>query len=108
MNRNGRLGVAVLAGLAGCITGTANNPADAQERVRWKLTSSYASTLDVLGQNILRVLDNIETMTDGNFEIQFTEPGALVPALEVFDAISKGSIQAPTPRPASTPAGCRT
>ncbi|MGH6693413.1 MAG: TRAP transporter substrate-binding protein, partial [Gammaproteobacteria bacterium] len=87
------LRVAAIAGVAGwALTGGA--AADAQERVRWKLASSYTSNLDVLGQNIIRVIDNIATMTDGNFEIQFNEPGALVPALEVFDAISKGSVQA--------------
>ena len=68
--------------------------ADAQETVRWKLASSYGSQIDVLGQNILRVIDNIEAMSDGNFRIQFNEPGALVPALEVFDAVSAGSVDA--------------
>lgn len=71
----------------------ATDPAEAQQRVRWKLASSYASTLDVLGQNILRFIDNIKVMSDGNFEIRFHEPGALVPALEVFDAVSKGSVE---------------
>ena len=94
MQRSGLIRAAAVVGVAGCMVGVLGGAADAQERVRWKLTSSYPSTLDVLGKNIIRVLDNIETMTDGNFEIQFSEPGALVPALEVFDAISKGSIQA--------------
>jgi TRAP-type mannitol/chloroaromatic compound transport system substrate-binding protein len=85
---------AAMVGIGGWALAGLGGPADAQERVRWKLASSYASTLDVLGQNITRVIDNIGTMTDGNFEIQFNEPGALVPALEVFDAVSKGSIQA--------------
>jgi TRAP-type mannitol/chloroaromatic compound transport system substrate-binding protein len=88
------LKVAAIVGAAGWLVAGLASGADAQERVRWKLTSSYPSTLDVLGQNILRVIDNIKVMTDGNFDIQFNEPGALVPALEVFDAISKGSIQA--------------
>jgi TRAP-type mannitol/chloroaromatic compound transport system substrate-binding protein len=85
---------AAVAGLAAVVTAGLTSPADAQDRARWKLASSYASTLDVLGQNILRVIDNIEVMSDGNFDIQFNEPGALVPALEVFDAVSKGSVQA--------------
>jgi TRAP-type mannitol/chloroaromatic compound transport system substrate-binding protein len=85
--------VAAIAGLA-AMAAALTSTADAQERVRWKLASSYGSNLDVLGQNILRVIDNIEVMSDGNFQIQFFEPGALVPALEVFDAVSKGSIQA--------------
>ena len=85
---------AAVAGLAAVATAGLSSPADLQDRVRWKLASSYTSTLDVLGQNILRMIENLEIMSDGNFEIQFNEPGALVPALEVFDAVSKGSVQA--------------
>jgi TRAP-type mannitol/chloroaromatic compound transport system substrate-binding protein len=80
--------------LAGCALLAAGGVADAQDRVRWKLASSYPSALDVLGENAPRLLDNIETMTDGNFRIEFFEPGALVPALEAFDAVSQGSIDA--------------
>ena len=69
------------------------DPASAQDRVRWKLASSYGSNLVPLGDNILRVIDNIEVMSGGSFEIRFSEPGALVPALEVFDAVSKGSVE---------------
>jgi TRAP-type mannitol/chloroaromatic compound transport system substrate-binding protein len=87
------LSVTTLA-LAGCALLAAGGVADAQDRVRWKLASSYPSALDVLGENAPRLLDNIETMTDGNFRIEFFEPGALVPALEVFDAVSQGSIDA--------------
>jgi TRAP-type mannitol/chloroaromatic compound transport system substrate-binding protein len=83
-----------LIGIAGGLALGLMHDAEAQKKVRWKLGSSYTSTLDVLGKNIIRVLDNIETMTDGNFQIKFNEPGALVPALEVFDAVSKGSIEA--------------
>src|SRR5918994_5108100 len=94
MQRSSLIKAAAIVGVAGWVVGGLADAADAQERVRWKLASSYTSSLDVLGQNILRVIDNVETMTDGNFEIQFNEPGALVPALEVFDAVSKGSVQA--------------
>jgi TRAP-type mannitol/chloroaromatic compound transport system substrate-binding protein len=94
MRHSDLLRAAAVAGLAGWVLGGLGSAADAQERVRWKLASSYTSTLDVLGQNILRVVENVETMSDGNFQIQFNEPGALVPALEVFDAVSKGSVQA--------------
>ena len=93
MKRRHWLRSSALTAAAGCAFAALGDAADAQERVRWKLASSYTSNLDVLGQNILRVVDNIEAMTDGNFEIQFNEPGALVPALEVFDAVSKGSVQ---------------
>ena len=83
-------GLAALAG--GLILATATD-ADAQ-RKRWKLASSYGSNLDVLGENIKRTLDNIDVATDGSLNIQFFEPGALVPALQVFDAVSTGSVDA--------------
>jgi len=94
MRTEGLARTAVFGAIAACVAVSASAPADAQERVRWKLASSYTSTLDVLGANIGRVIDNIQTMSGGNFQIQFYEPGALVPALEVFDAVSKGSVEA--------------
>ena len=109
MQRNDRLRITAVAAIAGCTLLTFGDAADAQERVRWNLASSYGSQIDVLGKNILRVIDNIETMSDGNFEIQFNEPGALVPALEVFDAVSKGSVAGILHHaPASPPAAFRT
>ena len=91
---NGWRNIATIAGVVGVLAASIGGTADAQERVGWKLASSYTSSLDVLGQNILRVIDNIKVMSDDNFDIEFFEPGALVPALEVFDAVSKGSVQA--------------
>jgi TRAP-type mannitol/chloroaromatic compound transport system substrate-binding protein len=70
----------------------ASGSVDAQERVRWKLASSYPSTLDVVGENIHRVIENVDALSDGNFKIRFFEPGALVPALEVFDSVAAGAV----------------
>src|SRR5918996_1313081 len=67
--------------------------ADAQERVRWKMQSAFGSQLIHLGTSGVRFTENIERVSDGNFEIKFFEPGALVPALECFDAASKGSVE---------------
>jgi TRAP-type mannitol/chloroaromatic compound transport system substrate-binding protein len=107
MTGNGWIRTATIAGLAGLVAASFGATADAQERVRWKLASSYPSSLDVLGQNILRLIDNIEIMSDDNFEIQFNEPSALVPALEVFDAVSKARSRRPIQRPVFTPAASR-
>ena len=82
------LPVMVCAALAVGVSGHGH----AQEKVRWKLASSYGGSLDVLGENIKRLIDNVEVMSGGNFQIKFYEPGALVPALEVFEAVSKGAV----------------
>ena len=81
--------------------------ADAQDRVRWKMQSAFCSSLVHLGTSGVRFSKNMERVSDGNFEIKFYEPGALVPALECFDAASKGSVEACWTTPATTPARSR-
>jgi TRAP-type mannitol/chloroaromatic compound transport system substrate-binding protein len=68
-------------------------PAGAQEKVRWKMQSTFGSSLTHLGPAGVRFTKDLERMSGGNFEVKFFEPGALVPPLECFDAVSKGSIE---------------
>jgi TRAP-type mannitol/chloroaromatic compound transport system substrate-binding protein len=67
--------------------------ADAQDKVRWKMQSAFGSQLTHLGPSGVRFSKDIERMSAGKFEIKFFEPGALIPPLECFDAVSKGSIE---------------
>jgi TRAP-type mannitol/chloroaromatic compound transport system substrate-binding protein len=66
----------------------------AQKRVKWKMQSAFGSSLPHLGTSGPRFTKNVEEATDGKFQIKFHEPGALVPALECFDAAAKGSVDA--------------
>lgn len=66
----------------------------AQKRIKWKLQSAFGAQVPVLGSSGVNFTKNIEIITDGKFKIKFEEPGALVPALECFDAASKGSVEA--------------
>jgi TRAP-type mannitol/chloroaromatic compound transport system substrate-binding protein len=81
-----------VAGLVGSVAAVAALDASAQDRVRWKMQSAFGSTLVHLGPSGIRFAERINEMSGGNFEIKFFEPGALVPALEAFDAVSKGSV----------------
>jgi TRAP-type mannitol/chloroaromatic compound transport system substrate-binding protein len=91
MSKHGRLLAA--AGVALVTTlGLATN-ADAQDRVRWKMQSAFPSNLSHLGTSGVRLMNTVERVSGGNFELKFFEPGALVPALECFDAASKGSVE---------------
>jgi TRAP-type mannitol/chloroaromatic compound transport system substrate-binding protein len=67
--------------------------AHAQDKTRWKMQSAFASTLTHLGPSGIRFSKNIDRMSGGKFEVKFFEPGALIPPLECFDAVSKGSIE---------------
>ena len=74
-------------------TGVAlSTSAEAQGRVKWKMQSTFGSTLTHLGPAGVRFAEDVKVMTDGKFDIKFFEPNALVPSLECFDAASKGSV----------------
>ena len=79
--------VTLIAGLG--LTGQA----EAQKRVKWKMQSAFGGTLPHLGTSGVRFAENVKRLSGGNFQIKFFEPNALVPALECFDAVSKGSIE---------------
>jgi TRAP-type mannitol/chloroaromatic compound transport system substrate-binding protein len=68
-------------------------PAEAQRKVQWKMASAFGGKLPHLGTSALRFSDNIKVMSGGTLELKFFEPGALVPALECFDAVSRGSVE---------------
>jgi TRAP-type mannitol/chloroaromatic compound transport system substrate-binding protein len=92
ISKRGRLlaagGVAFVATL-----GLAPTDSSAQERVRWKMQSAFPGNLSHLGTSAKRLEAMVERVSGGNFELKFFEPGALVPALECFDAASKGSVE---------------
>jgi TRAP-type mannitol/chloroaromatic compound transport system substrate-binding protein len=80
-------GVALAAAL------TLATTADAQERVRWKMQSAFPGNLPHTGVAAKRLEAMVASLSGGNFELKFYEPGALVPALECFDAAAKGSVE---------------
>ena len=81
--------------LAGAVymASTLTAPAEAQRKVQWKMASAFGSKLPHLGTSATRFADNVKVMSGGSLELKFFEPGALVPALECFDAVSRGSIE---------------
>jgi TRAP-type mannitol/chloroaromatic compound transport system substrate-binding protein len=72
----------------------APSDASAQDRVRWKMQSTFGSNLSVLGESGVRFSEMIEKVSGGEIRIEFFEPNALVPSLEGFGAVQAGSIDA--------------
>jgi TRAP-type mannitol/chloroaromatic compound transport system substrate-binding protein len=83
----------VAAGVAVAMA-TMSTSALAQKSVKWKMQSAFGGTLPHLGTSGVRFAKNMNEASGGKFDIKFFEPGALVPALECFDAASKGSVDA--------------
>ncbi|MEL0021566.1 MAG: hypothetical protein VW709_17010, partial [Rickettsiales bacterium] len=86
------LSMGLALGLAGGLVLGTSADADAK-KVRWKMQSTFGSKLPHLGTSGVRFSANVKEMTDGDLNIKFFEPGALVPSLECFDAVSKGAVE---------------
>jgi len=87
---------AKLAGacLGAAVAFVAVGHAEAQDRIRWKMQSAFAGSLVGIGSAGVQYSKVIEKLSDGRIDIKFFDPGALVPALQAFDAVSQGSIEA--------------
>ena len=83
---------ATTAGIAGALAFVAV-PAAAQD-VSIDMQSGFPSSVVQIGTNITQMTEIVSTATDGRLEIRFREPGALVPALEIFEAVSSGAVPA--------------
>ena len=99
----GALGAA--ATLAGCGPGPGNGRRDTgaegggapgvitRPRVRWRLASSFPRSTKILYGGAELLAARVSALSEGRFEIEVFEGGALVPALQVLDAVQGGSVQ---------------
>ena len=66
-------------------------PAIITNKRRWKMVTSWPKNFPGLGTAAERLAKTIATATDGEIEIKVYGAGELVPAFEVFDAVSNGT-----------------
>ncbi|MCK5365339.1 MAG: TRAP transporter substrate-binding protein, partial [Gammaproteobacteria bacterium] len=93
MRLNNYLKILSAVGVAAAMSVAAISTAQAQGRVKWKMQSAFGGQLPHLGTSGVRFSKDIDRLSAGKLQIKFFEPGALVPALECFDAASKGSVE---------------
>jgi TRAP-type mannitol/chloroaromatic compound transport system substrate-binding protein len=82
------------AAVAALSVAIAPTPAQAIDNVRWQVPMAFASTLTALGDTMPWVADQLRAVSDGAINLQVAEPGAVIPALAVFENVSTGSIDA--------------
>lgn len=88
-------GVATTAALAACNT-TNTGPAvqgSSLPTVRWKMATSWPTSLDTLYGAAEIVAQRVGELTDGRFTIQTFAAGEIVPGLQVLDAIQQGTVE---------------
>ncbi len=64
-----------------------------EERFRWKLVTSWPKNFPGLGTAPNRLAERVAAMSAGRLRITVYGSNELVPALEVFDAVSRGTVE---------------
>ena len=65
----------------------------AQQSFQWKLVTTWPKNFPCLGTAPENFAKNVERMSNGRLKIKVFGAGQLVPAFEVFDAVSQGTAQ---------------
>lgn len=89
-------GAGLAAGaLAGCQPSSrADSGSSGDEKVlRWNMVTSWPKNFPGVGAGAERFAQLVRQMSHGRMEVQVHAAGELVPALEVFDAVSRGAAE---------------
>ena len=81
------------AAAAGVAAAPFVSTAKAQNQVRWKMVTSWPKNFPALGTGANDLAKRIEQLSNGRMKVDVYGAGELVPALEVFDAVSSGTAQ---------------
>jgi len=83
------------AAVGAAVAAASATPALAKDKkVKLKLATSWPARFPIMGTGIERFAKNVKAMSGGTLDIKVYPAGMLVPALSVFDATSKGQIDA--------------
>ncbi|MVW70344.1 TRAP transporter substrate-binding protein [Bordetella sp. 15P40C-2] len=86
-----KLAVAVSTALALLAT----TPVQAKDpTVNIKVAGMFGSNFKPIGAHVNDMVANVRAATDDTVKMRFFEPGALVPVMGIFDAVSSGSVDA--------------
>ncbi len=91
-------GVLVAGSLGGDDTSAsalrASSGSDHGPRLRWRVTSAFGTHLPALGENPIEVADRLRAASDGQIDWTIDDPGEVVPAFAIVEAVRAGKIEA--------------
>jgi len=93
MDRRKFLKTAGLSTLAGGAALTAAPAVHAARKIKWKMVTAWPKNFPGLGTGASNLAKLIEDMSGGRMKVKVYGAGELVPAFEVFDAVSSGTAQ---------------
>lgn len=94
-----KLGMGAAAGAAVVATGCSSSSKEcegeskATEQIKWKMVTSWPKNFPGLGTGAEYLAKSITEMSGGRLTVKLYAAGELVPAFEVFDAVSRGTAE---------------
>jgi len=88
----GLLGL-LLGGCDGSEQIVTSGAAEPQQIFEWRMVTTWPKNLPGIGTAPQRMADNVRVMSQGRLKIKVYGAGEVVPALEVFEAVSQGTVQ---------------
>jgi TRAP-type mannitol/chloroaromatic compound transport system substrate-binding protein len=67
---------------------------DRGPRLRWRVSSAFGTQLPALGENAVQVADRLRLSSRGHIDWTVDDPGEVVPAFAIVDAVRAGKIEA--------------
>jgi TRAP-type mannitol/chloroaromatic compound transport system substrate-binding protein len=64
------------------------------EIIRWRVTSAFGTHLPTLGENPVEIADRLRIASQGRISWTIDDPGEVVPAFAIVDAVRSGKIKA--------------
>ncbi|HSG58626.1 MAG TPA: TRAP transporter substrate-binding protein [Woeseiaceae bacterium] len=89
-------GLALAAGVAACNSESQQESAGAarsEETFEWSCVTSWPPKFPGMGMGVEHLAERIERASNGRLRIKVYGGGELVPAFEVFDAVSRGTVE---------------
>ncbi|MGD8322840.1 MAG: TRAP transporter substrate-binding protein DctP [Gammaproteobacteria bacterium] len=82
------------AALTACAGNTDSTPGQSStQRFRWKMVTTWPPNFPGLGTAVNTLARYLEAMTGGRLTLDVYAAGELIPAFEVFDAVSRGTAE---------------
>ena len=68
-------------------------PTSTQQVFKWRMVTTWPANFPVFQEGAERFAEDIKTMSGGRLSIQVFAGGQLIPPLQVFDAVSQGTVE---------------
>ena len=88
----GVLGSLAIRPSGGAAPAAARDDGTQTARYRWRMPVSFSSSMPVLGDNPIYVADQIRKSSGGGIDITIFEPGEIVPAFSITDAVRDAKV----------------